>query len=111
MPTSVHHNINTIVTLVSNLQPQRVLDIGCGFGKYGVLMREYLDVWNERIARDEWKVELTAVEAFNRYRNPIHDYVYDKVHYGDAMQIVPTLGDFDTILMLDVIEHLEKARA
>lgn len=111
MPTSDFHNLNTIVAVIAQLQPQRVLDVGCGFGKYGVLIREYLDVWYERLTPGEWKLELVGIEGCERYRNPIYDFVYSKVHIGDATKIVPTLGEFDLILIADVIEHIEKEAA
>jgi SAM-dependent methyltransferase len=111
MPTSDHNNINSILTIVTNLRPRRLLDIGCGFGKYGVLLREYLDIWNERIESPSWNFKLTGIEAFGPYRNPIHDYVYDAVHFCEAQQILPTMGEFDVVLIADVIEHLEMENA
>jgi 2-polyprenyl-3-methyl-5-hydroxy-6-metoxy-1,4-benzoquinol methylase len=106
MPTSDHHNITAILTVISGLQPRSVLDVGCGYGKYGSLLREYLDIWHERLEPSQWNVSLSGIEAFPRYRNPIHDFVYDQVYYGEAQQILPKLGRFDVILIADVIEHL-----
>ena len=112
MPTSSPLNVHSVLMLLTNLAPRRVLDVGCGFGKYGVLAREYLDVWDERIGRERWQTRIVGIEAFPAYRNPIHEYVYDAVHYGDASQVLPTIdGQFDVVLILDVIEHLEKAAA
>jgi 2-polyprenyl-3-methyl-5-hydroxy-6-metoxy-1,4-benzoquinol methylase len=111
VPTSDFHNISSIVGLIFQFKPTSVLDIGCGFGKYGVLIREYLDVWERRLDPDSWCVKLVGIEAFDRYRNPIYDYVYSEVHFGEAQRIVPTLGQFDLVLMADVIEHLEKEQA
>jgi ribosomal protein RSM22 (predicted rRNA methylase) len=39
--TSHHGSISTVVGMARELQPTSVLDVGAGFGKYGVLMREY----------------------------------------------------------------------
>jgi 2-polyprenyl-3-methyl-5-hydroxy-6-metoxy-1,4-benzoquinol methylase len=111
MPTSDVHNIVPILTVIQGLRPRSVLDIGCGFGKYGVLLREYLDVWQERLSAETWQVRLEAIDAFSAYRNPIWDYIYQKVHIGQAQTIVPRLGDFDVILIADVIEHLEHDQA
>jgi 2-polyprenyl-3-methyl-5-hydroxy-6-metoxy-1,4-benzoquinol methylase len=111
MPTSSLFNINTVVSLIGNLAPKRVLDVGCGFGKYGVLAREYLDVAAGRLGPSEWQVKLVGIEGFANYRNPIHDFAYTEVHYGDALDLLPTLGEFDLVLILDVIEHLDKPRA
>jgi SAM-dependent methyltransferase len=111
MPTSPPDNIVPILTTIHALQPRSVLDIGCGFGKYGVLVREYLDVWNERIDRESWQVRLVGIEAFAAYRNPIWDYAYQKIYVGEAQSILPTLGDFDLVLIAEVIEHLEYPEA
>jgi hypothetical protein len=90
------------------MAPKRVLDLGCGFGKYGVLLREYLDVAKGRARPDQWTTEIVAIEGFHPNRNPIHDFVYNQVHYGNAVDILPGLGQFDLVLMCDVIEHFEK---
>jgi SAM-dependent methyltransferase len=111
MPTSDYHNINTILSIVTQLKPKSVLDIGCGFGKYGVLFREYLDVWQERLNPGDWTTSLVGIEACQRYRNAITDFVYSDIHFGEAQQVLPTLGRFDVVLIADVIEHLEKQEA
>lgn len=108
MPTSDFRNIGAVMSVVSQLNPKRILDVGCGFGKYGVLFREYLDIWHERLVPGEWQLQLVGVEAWEKYRNPIHDFVYSEVHFGDARVVVPPLPDFDMVLISDVIEHLEK---
>jgi hypothetical protein len=76
-----------------------------------VLLREYLDVWHERLDPGGWETRLVGIEAFDGYRNPIHEFVYDEVHYGTAQTVLPTLGEFDAILIADVIEHLEMSEA
>jgi SAM-dependent methyltransferase len=111
LPTSDFHNINTVLALITQLNPTSVLDVGCGFGKYGVLLREYLDVWQQHLAPKSWQVKLVGIEAYEAYRNPIHDFVYSRVHFGEAQRVVPTLGEFDVVLIADVIEHLEKDEA
>lgn len=111
MPTSDVHNIVPILTVIQQLEPRSVLDVGCGFGKYGVLLREYLDVWHKRLGADQWQVRLEGIDAFAPYRNPIWDYVYQKVHIGEAQELLPDLPDFDVILIADVIEHLERRQA
>lgn len=111
MPTSDHHNIVPIVTVITNLEPKSVLDVGCGFGKYGVLLREYLDVWQGRVKRPDWKARIEGIDAFEGYRNPIWDFAYDKVHVGEAQSVLPTLDRFDVVLIADVIEHFPQALA
>src|SRR5260370_965085 len=111
MPTSDINNIPPILAVLQNSRPASILDVGCGFGKYGFLAREYLDVQFGRFERKQWKTRIVAIEAFEPYRNPTWDFVYDEVLIGKAEEVLPTLGDFDLILMADIIEHLPKADA
>lgn len=44
MPMSAYHCLPYVLELLITARPARVLDAGAGFGKYGFLLREYLDV-------------------------------------------------------------------
>jgi 2-polyprenyl-3-methyl-5-hydroxy-6-metoxy-1,4-benzoquinol methylase len=107
MPTSDPHSITPMVTVLTNLAPKRILDIGCGFGKYGFLAREYLDVWAERYTPGEWQIRIDGIEAYDRYRNPVHDYVYNTITYSTAQEQLPKAGEYDVIVIADMIEHVD----
>ena len=110
--------------------PKTVLDIGIGFGKWGVLAREYTDIWNQRFYPSEWETFIVGVEVHSKYDNPIWD-VYNLVLGGEAMQVLhdiqndvyagrikPEEADsavippkyYDMVIMIDVLEHFEKMR-
>jgi hypothetical protein len=101
-------NVPFVATELQRLKPQSILEIGVGFGKWGVIAREYLEAWEGRFRREEWKVRIEGIEIFEDYRNPVWDAAYDQIHIGDATQIVNTLGRFDVGLICDVIEHIDK---
>lgn len=93
------------------LQPGSVLDVGCGFGKWGVLCREQLDIAALRWDKSSWATRIDGIEIFANYITPLHSYVYDNVYIGDALEIMPRLEyQYDLIIMGDVIEHLPKER-
>ena len=46
MPVSTPVHISHCLGRIIGLNPEPVLDVGCGFGLWGFLCREYLDVWN-----------------------------------------------------------------
>jgi SAM-dependent methyltransferase len=99
MPTSEHWQIPRVVDVIAREAPRSVLDVGAGYGKYGVLAREYAPV--ER---------LDAIDiAAPRY--PVYDHTY----VGDLRAIDRLLPAdaprYDLALFLDVIEHLEKPEA
>jgi len=108
MPTSHQYQINEIVELITLAQPNKVLDIGAGFGKYGFLTREFLELWDGRETIDNWQRTIEGVEAFENYLTPVHDYIYDKIHKGTIQETLPSLGDdYDMIMMIDVFEHFD----
>ncbi|MFQ5910606.1 MAG: hypothetical protein ACE5IJ_07805 [Thermoplasmata archaeon] len=94
------------MTVLTN--PKSVLDVGAGFGKYGVLSREYLDVWGRGAeVYGDWERLIDGIEAWQDYLTPLHDFVYDNMYVGDALDILPTLQtNYDLILLIDVLEHL-----
>jgi hypothetical protein len=99
MPTSEYLQIPWIVDLIAREQPASVLDLGAGYGKYGVLTREYAS-----------PQRLDAVDA-----NPPRYPVYDHVYLGDLRQLDRVLPQeaprYDLALLLDALEHLDKTEA
>lgn len=112
MPSSVPYALPIIASIARQLRPLSVLDVGVGFGKYGCLFREYLDIWEmQTIAdydRSHWKTIIEGIEATPEYLTVLHEYVYDQIHVGDVNEIIDTLGTYDVIIMGDVLEHFEK---
>jgi 2-polyprenyl-3-methyl-5-hydroxy-6-metoxy-1,4-benzoquinol methylase len=80
-----------------------VLDVGPGHGKYATLLREYVDP----------KIHLVAVEAWAPYVPSFKlEALYDLVIVGDVVaQPDELLNGFDLVLMVDVLEHIDKTPA
>ena len=87
--------ISFVLDVILQLDPGSVLDIGCGSGKYGVLAREYLP-----------KAQIDGIEGFARYITDVHRVVYDRIYEANALELVPTLGTYDLVMMIDMFEHL-----
>ena len=110
MPTSHPRQINELIELVRRLDPGRILDVGCGLGKFGFLAREYLEVWGGEKPYGQWQRTIDAIEGFPDYITPVHGFVYDKVMVGDALEILAGLDrTYDVVLLIDVLEHFERA--
>jgi len=106
MPSSVVSQISTIMQIVMASRPRSVLDIGVGFGKYGFLCREYLELWDGREKYGQWQHRIDGIEAFAEYVLPLHNMIYDNLYVGDARDILPKLTTkYGLILLIDVIEH------
>ena len=93
MPITYSSQINEIVQLVILTDPKKLLDVGVGFGKYGFLSREYLELWDGRRKYDDWKRRIDGIEAFKEYITPVHNFIYEKMFIGNAMDILPTIEE------------------
>jgi hypothetical protein len=108
MPTSCPRQIPFILAALLEITPapKRILDVGFGCGKYGVLAREYLQIWNHYF--EDWgsvPLHLTGIESHEQYLGPIARAAYDRILVGDALEIVPTLESYDAALLIDTLEH------
>jgi hypothetical protein len=106
MPSSQYYQINEIIELIIRSHPDSVLEIGPGFGKYGFLTREYLELWDGRDVYNDWKFEIDTIEAFESYVTPLQKSIYSHIYTGDALEILPAIDrHYGLIVMVDVFEH------
>ena len=108
MPTSDYHPISAVLDVIEQIKPASILDIGVGFGRWGILCREILEIYNERMLPDQWKIRIEGIEIHEPFRNPFWSIAYDKVHIGNASEVISRLGNYDLIICGDVIEHFDK---
>jgi hypothetical protein len=86
-----------------------ILDIGTGFGKYGVLCREYLELWDGRHNYSEFLRRIDGVEVFGDYITPLHKFVYNNIYISDIMEVLDKIESrYDLVLLIDVLEHFDK---
>ena len=109
MPTSDYHQIPDVLHIVQVCDPRTILDVGVGFGKWGILCREVLEIYNGRVPSDVWVRTIDGSEIHEPYRNELWELAYDHVHIGNALEVLNSLQHYDLILCCDVIEHFEKA--
>lgn len=118
MPFSQSSQISPILSFVEKEQPLSVLDVGTGFGQYGFLARTNLEHMNlfevdgpnsRRREKSEWKIVIDGIEAFPKYITPVHDYAYDAIFKGDALDVLPNMTrKYDMVLAIDILEHFDK---
>ena len=116
MPTSKPLFLNQFCDLIMLKRPRTILDVGFGYGKFGFLAREFSDAWN--FPQESWNGEkfehvakIEGIEIYEKYINDLHREIYDEIHVGDVIDILPKLPNYDFIIAADVIEHFEKQAA
>jgi 2-polyprenyl-3-methyl-5-hydroxy-6-metoxy-1,4-benzoquinol methylase len=96
--------------LLVNLNPSSLLDVGTGFGKYGLLCREYLELWDGRENYSQFLRRIDGVEVFENYITPVHEFVYNRVYIRNILELMNELDfSYDLILLVDVLEHFNKS--
>lgn len=115
MPTSNPSCISAVVDLILRMKPRSILDVGPGFGKYGVLAREYSELWlRENLEKEKWKTVIDCIEPFEKYITELHRFVYNKIYIQDVITWMKSdqkegerrLGDYDLVILSDILEHL-----
>ncbi|MBN1791644.1 MAG: class I SAM-dependent methyltransferase [Bacteroidales bacterium] len=90
----------------------KILDVGCGFGKWAFLIRDIFEVMlGQNFTRQEWKISITGVEPFKKCITNIQKELYNKIIPEDIFKVLPNLEYYDLIMLGDIIEHFEKAKA
>lgn len=89
----------------------KILDIGCGFGKWGFLIRDSFDVMTfQKFKKEDWKLNITAIEPFPECITDIQEQIYNKIIKKDFFSCIDDLEQFDLVIFGDVIEHFEKEK-
>lgn len=109
MPPSRYEIIPAVMGIIAREQPASILDVGVGGGTWGFLCRQQLEVAQGRGGSPaQWQVTIHGIECFEKYRSPVWDYAYNEVLIGNALDLAPTLGKYEMIILADVLEHLDK---
>jgi len=109
MPTGSFTIIPEVINEIMRLNPKSILDIGPGFGKWGVLFREYLELWGHRqYHKETWTKQIDCCEVFRPYITELHNFIYSNVIVKDIRDYVKEMPNYDVIVLIDVIEHFEK---
>ena len=108
MPTSSFDHVSSVMHIVEKAQPRSILDVGVGFGKWGIMCREILEAKHGRLQPTDWQARIDGIEVYQGYENPLWHLAYARVFLGDVTQLIDELDHYDLIIAGDVIEHFDK---
>lgn len=110
MGTSNWQNISYNIELIRRLDPQSILDVGVGFGRWGILFREFLEIWDNGRYNGKWQRVIDGIEIFPGYIKDYHRYFYNEIHLTNALEYLENSHKvYDLINFGDVIEHFIKS--
>ncbi|HMV11524.1 MAG TPA: class I SAM-dependent methyltransferase [Nitrosomonas sp.] len=119
MPFSFSNQLSAIIGYAEQQKPLSILDIGVGMGQYGFLLRTNLENINlfeinganARLRdKNQWRIKIDGIEGYAGYLTPVHNYAYNRILIGDALELLPTLASnsYDLVLAIDILEHFYK---
>ena len=112
MGTSNWQNIPFCIQMLRRIDPESILDVGVGFGRWGFTGREFLEAWAGRPLMSQWKLRIDGIEAFPPAITPYHKAIYSHLYEGDAFEVMSSHPDpYDLIIFGDVLEHFTQERA
>jgi SAM-dependent methyltransferase len=116
MPYSNLEQIPTIISEIKHQRPRSIIDVGCGIGVYGFMIRIYLEMYDDdknflkKLLSSLWDIRIDAIEGFRPYVDFIPRWAYDRIMVGDVFEILPKLPSksYDLALAVAILEHLER---
>lgn len=91
--------------VIPKVKGKRILDVGCGYGKWGFLVKKYF--WN---TQDGNMVDQPFVAGVDCHQPNIDwlasHQIYDQLLCANATQLPFEDKSFDTVLALEIIEHM-----
>lgn len=114
--------ISKISYVLDEIRGDRILDVGCGAGIYGYVIRNkwqdtysgkiQYDMFNERdVTNDEPKLLLGCDIHLENLRRCRKHNIYDKLYAANAAFLPFPQNYVDTIICIEVLEHLNKKEA
>ncbi len=93
--------------VISKICGKRILDVGCGYGKWGFLANKHF--WNTKNGNAKEKPFVTGLDIYAPNLRSLAQYrIYDELVQGNAASLPIQDKSFDTVLAIEIIEHLKQ---
>lgn len=83
-----------------------VLDIGCGIGRIGMMIREMTDYKAGRFKREEFKTNLIGVDIWAPYLQEVQKAIYSKLVVSEALDFLAAFQSAGKTSKLTILSHI-----
>jgi hypothetical protein len=102
LPLAAWSHIPFCAEAIGRIAPGRVLDVGIGFGRWGMLVREVCDEAAGREFRENWRVHLEGIAGSVSDVEEYHHHFYNWIHVGDPCVVLGRIhGGWDLLFLSD----------
>lgn len=110
MPTGASDSLTPIARFLEWSQPRRVLDVGVGSGRMGLLAREYGNIpW---LRTSDAGIVVDGIEGYEPYLGDIQEALYDEIIVGEANDTLAALAAsdrrYDLVIAAEILEHFSR---
>lgn len=109
MATSSLNIVPYIIGTLKDIEFSSLLDVGTGFGKWGVLVRHHCDFSKalspKDLLKENWRIRIDGIEVFPHFVTDLHHYIYNEMYVDDIEMVIDKIGQYDVILMVAVLAH------
>lgn len=113
--------LNLAPYIMSEIRGRRVLDVGCGAGVYGYLLRnkwqdtfpgsrQFMDFVSRDVRNDQPALLVGCDIQTENIRRVTHHRIYDDVFLASADRLPLPDNYVDTVICVEVLEHLTAAQ-
>jgi ubiquinone/menaquinone biosynthesis C-methylase UbiE len=96
--------------VVQNVEGDSFLDVGCGHGKWGYLLKKYRWTKEASVNGRRSQIKVTGIDLFEPHvRSLKEEGIYDSVHVARATKLPFENKSFDSAIACEVLEHLPQA--
>ena len=93
--------------VISKIRGKRILDVGCGYGKWGFLTKKYF--WNTQNGSLIEQPFVAGLDIHPANVKTVAEHrIYDQLLEGNATSLPFEDKSFDTVLGLEIIEHMKE---
>lgn len=116
MPSGPISPMPYVLFTVLTYKPESILELGIGFGKWGHVFREYIEITQsfdspDKYRKENWSKIIDGIEGFEPYITDAHRYIYSNIFIGDFCELITSRNNYDLVFMGDVLEHVPKDKA
>lgn len=93
------------IEAILDVSPLKVLDVGIGFGRWGMLIREFCTGRKNGSASEESGMLVIGIET-TRSEAPKHAcLLYDQIHVGGAIEVIEAINERWNLVIFDQLSH------